>query len=183
MKLSKHILTAVFGLTCIASFAGQSVADSISRQTNREIPPEITDGVQIETRSRLYNQAYLEMADMLDGKQEISIKRAVFLQEWAYLDGELDYDEFCYGIDTVATFLRRFIKANGLEQYKTGGNFALFEYFSHPYSGNGYKPFTYDYEDFGGADDFTKIFVSKAMRTHSGNAEACRCITKYSRKR
>jgi hypothetical protein len=141
-----------------------------------DIPPEITDGVQIETHSRLYNQAYLEMADMLDGKTPLSIKRAVFLAEWAYLDGNLDYDEFCHGIDTVALFLRKFIKANNLEQYKTGKNYALFEYFTRPYSGNGYKPFTYDYEDFGGTDDFTKLFVSKVMRTHSGQ---CRSLPLY----
>ncbi len=176
MKLSGYILAALFGLTCIASYAGQPDSVRVSAGTGRQIPPEITGGVQIETRSTYYNTAYLEMADMLDGKQPLSIKRAVFLQEWAYLDGNLDYDEFCRGIDTVATFLRRFIKVNGLEQYKTGGNFALFEYFSRPYSGNGYKPFTYDYEDFGGTDDFTNIFVSKVMRTHSGQ---CRSLPMY----
>lgn len=56
-------------------------------------------------RSRHYRQAYLEMADMLDGKIPLSIKRAVFLAEWAYLDGDLDYDAYCYGIDTAVAFL------------------------------------------------------------------------------
>ncbi len=141
-----------------------------------DIPPEITDGVQIETRSRLYNQAYLEMADMLDGGQELSVKRAIFLQEWAYLDGDLSYEEFCHDIDTVATYLKSFIAANGLEPYRTGGNYALFEYFSRPYPGNGYKPFTYDFEDFGGTEDMTKVFVTKLMRTHTGQ---CRNLPMY----
>lgn len=141
-----------------------------------DIPPEITDGVEIETRSRLYNQAYLEMADMLDGKQETSIKRAVFLLEWAYLDGNLDYEEFCHQIEKAATYLKAFIAINHLDQYKTGKNFALFDYFSQPCSGNEGKPFSYDFEDFGGSEDYTKLFVSKVMRTHTGQ---CRSLPMY----
>lgn len=131
---------------------------------------------QIGTHCPLYNQAYQEIADMLDGKIDLSIKRAIFLTEWAYLDGELNYDDFCHGIDTVATFLRNFIEVNGLQQYKTAGNYALFEYFCRSYSGNGYQPFTYDYEDFSGSADLTKLFVSKVMRTHSGQ---CRGLPMY----
>ena len=86
---------------------------------------------------------------MLDGKIPLSIKRAVFLAEWAYLDGELDYDAYCLGIDTAVAFLQRFIASNGLEQYKTRKNMALTEYFFRPYSGNRHKPFTYDFDDTG----------------------------------
>ncbi len=131
--------------------------------------PKITD-------DEFYLSAYTEIADMLDGKKELSIKRAVFLQEWAYMDGKLDYKKYCHGIDTVSTFLQRFITANGLQQYKTAGNYALFEYFCRPYSGNGYKPFTYDYEDFGGTDDFTQVFITKLIHTHSGQ---CRSLPIY----
>ncbi|GAB0478688.1 hypothetical protein KML24005_23750 [Alistipes onderdonkii subsp. vulgaris] len=46
-----------------------------------------------------YETAYAEIADMLDGKSSLSIKRAVFLAEWAYLDGNLDYDWFCSKIN------------------------------------------------------------------------------------
>lgn len=164
----------LFELPVIALFLAVSTVSA--QTTGRQIPPEITGGVRIKTHSTLYNQAYLEMADMLDGKTSLSIKRAVFLTEWAYLDGGLDYDEYCHGIDTVANFLRRFIAVNGLQQYKTAGNYALFEYFTQPYSGNGHRPFTYDYEDFGGSDDLTKLFVSKVMRTHSGQ---CRGLPMY----
>ena len=142
----------------------------------RQIPPELTDGVQIETHSKLYNAAFLEMSDMLDGKTELSVKRAEFLLEWAYLDGKLDYKEFCHAIDTTVWHINLFIKANHLDQYKTGGNYALFEYFSSPYSMNGRKPFTYDYEDFAGSEDLTKLFITKVMRTHSGQ---CRSLPVY----
>jgi hypothetical protein len=107
----------------------------IAQQKDTQIHPKLINGTDIETiRDSLYNQAYLEMADMLDDKIPLSIKRAIFLHKWAYLDGELDYEEYCLGIDTVANYLRKFIEVHGLYQYKTGGNYALFEYCSHPYS-------------------------------------------------
>lgn len=158
-------------------FALISALSAIQAQTsNNFLPLSMTEGMPIETHSHYYNQAYLEMAAMLDAKQSLSIKRAVFLQEWAYLDGNLDYEAFCQGVDTVAMYLKKFIAVNALDQYHTGDNYALFEYFARPYSGNGYKPFSYDFDDFGGAEDYTKVFVSKAMRTHSGQ---CRSLPLY----
>ena len=123
-----------------------------------------------------FETAYAEIADMLDGKSTLSIKRAVFLPEWAYLDGKPDYEAYCAQIDAAAAALGQFIAANGLQHYRTGGNYALFEYFSRPYSMNDYKPFIYDFDDFSGSEDLTKIFVTKVMRTHSGQ---CRSLPMY----
>lgn len=85
-------------------------------------------------------------------------------------------DEYCYGIDTAVLFLQRFIKVNGLDAYKTGRNLALTEYFFRPFSGNGHKPFTYNFNDTGGEQDFTNQVVSKVMRTHAGQ---CRSLPMY----
>ena len=85
LRLKRKILVALVVLCVFTPVAN-------AQPVGKQIPPEITDGVQIETHSTLYNQAYLEIADMLDGKGELSIKRAVFLMEWAYLDGNLDYE-------------------------------------------------------------------------------------------
>lgn len=123
-----------------------------------------------------YETAYTEIASMLDGKTPLSIKRAVFLAEWAYLDGDLDYDWFCRKIDSTVVFLNGFMKANGLDKYKTGKNMAIIEYFFNPWSGNGYKPFTYDHNDIDSKQDFTQQFVSKLMRTHKGQ---CRSLPYY----
>lgn len=160
------------GIICILILlCGFPLHPADGQQACRTLNP-----VQVESRSRHYRQAYLEMADMLDGKIPLSIKRAVFLAEWAYLDGDLDYNAYCYGIDTAVAFLQMFIVANGLERYKTGKNLALTEYFFRPYSGNGHKPFTYDFDDTGGQADFTKQFVTKVMRTHTGQ---CRSLPMY----
>jgi hypothetical protein len=131
-----------------------------------------------QIRQGYYDIALIEISAMLDGKQPLSIKRAIFLAEWAYLDGKLNYEDYCDTINAAASFIQKFAEANKLEQYKTGKNMALTEYFFNPYSGNGYKPFTYDFKDTDGTEDFTQQFVSKVMQTHTGQ---CRSLPMYYR--
>lgn len=43
-----------------------------------------------------YVSAFNEMSDMLSGRDSLSIKRAVYLAEWAFYEGKLDYKtDFC----------------------------------------------------------------------------------------
>lgn len=115
-----------------------------------------------------FDAAYDEIVRMIDGRDSISVKRAVFLIEWAYLEGKPDYKKFCADIDTTVMKLKYFIKINDLNKYRTAGNFALFEYFTKPSPLNGDKAFKYDFEDFLGEKDYRQIFVSKVMETHTG---------------
>ena len=123
-----------------------------------------------------FDRAYYEFLDMLEKKSPLSIKRGIFLIEWTYLEGKLDYDQFCRQIDSVAASINRFIVANHLDQIPTGKNVAIFEYFVRPYTMNGHKPFSYDFNDIAAQEDFTNYFVSKLMRTHSGQ---CRSLPMY----
>ena len=41
-----------------------------------------------------YQQAYTQIVGMLEGKDSLSFKKAVFLTENAYLDNKLSYDKF-----------------------------------------------------------------------------------------
>lgn len=71
------------------------------------------------------------------------------------LDGDLDYDAYCLGIDTTVAFLQRFIaskRTRTLQDQDPVTGRILFP----TYSGNGYKPFIYDFVDTGGEDDLTK---------------------------
>lgn len=136
---------------------------------NHHVPAQQSDAVCFE-------QAYSEIAAMLDGKTPLSIKRAVFLAEWAYQEGTLDYNHYCRSIDRVVIFIRKFMDVNQTDKYKTGKNLALTEYFFNPYSGNNYTPFTYDFE--GDTDDITKSFVTYVIQTHKGQ---CRSLPMYYR--
>lgn len=112
--------------------------------------------------------AFDEIHAMLNGEKECDFKRAEFLVEWAYASGNMDYDVFCNSIDDVVAILKREIMKRNISRYKTAANAVLFEYFTQPNMMNGYKPFIYDVEDCGGEQDYTKLMVSKVMRTHSG---------------
>lgn len=118
------------------------------------------------------DQAFLdglnELQLMLNGKIPYSLKRAEFIVEWAYSGGNMNYEKFCHDIDSIAYILKRFIEVNGIQQYKTAPNFALFEYFTKPSPMNGNKAFSYDFEDFTGKKDFRKLFITKVMNTHTG---------------
>lgn len=70
---------------------------------------------QIQPRQR-FESAYKEILSMLEGKSTLSIKRSVFLAEWAYLDGNLDFEQdFCVPLTKGAQYMRRLITANWTE--------------------------------------------------------------------
>lgn len=120
-----------------------------------------------------YNKAYSEMENMLNGNSPLSIKRAVFLAENAYLDGELDYEkDFCEPLRKGADYLRRMITANHWENYKTAKQIALCNFFFTPCSGNGQNPFQYDYNSELHEDDWKHQLVSITLKTHKGQCRS-----------
>lgn len=154
----------LLGWICICSFSINK--DGIKLYKEGEV-------IDFDTIPYMYDdpyfmQAYDEIVRMLEGKGSLSFKRSEFLVEWAYLKGKPNYEDYCNDIDSVVLMLRKFIYANGLQQYKTSGNFALFEYFTKSNPLNNNKSFKYDFEDFTGEKDFSKLFITKVMRTHTG---------------
>lgn len=119
-----------------------------------------------------YQQAYSEIADMLEGEQPLSIKRAIYISEWAYLNGELDYTNYCNELERIASFVNRFIDKNGLSRYQTGKQMAICEYFFKPWSGNNYTPYTYDIGEDYPDDDWHYMLVSRVLDTHKGRCRA-----------
>ncbi len=129
---------------------------------------------QAMTAEDYYVTAFNEISDMLAGRDTLSIKRSVYLAEWAYLEGSLNYQtDFCNEIDRIATFINLFYNTNELGAYRTGKQMALNEYFFRPYSGNHYKPYTYDFETFSLDDEpWERQFVSKVLKTHYGQCRS-----------
>lgn len=76
-----------------------------------------------------YVSAFNEISDMLAGKDSLSIKRAVYVSEWAFYEGNLDYMSFCKEIDRIVAFVKLFYDTNKLSAFKTGKQMALNEYF------------------------------------------------------
>jgi hypothetical protein len=109
---------------------------------------------------------------MLKGQKPIDFKRAVFLTENAYHKGQLNYQTFCNGITATGQQLKELIKQRGLQNYKTSGNWAVFSYMTDSLPINSFKPCTYDFDDFMGDKDWTKMFVTKLIKTRSGNCHS-----------
>ncbi|MBP6456001.1 MAG: hypothetical protein KA275_04655 [Chitinophagaceae bacterium] len=109
---------------------------------------------------------------MLNGKKNINFKRAVFLTENAFHNGKLDYTVFCNEISTTGQQLKTLIKQKGFEKFKTAGNWAVFTFMQDSLPINNFKPYTYDFTDFMGDKDWTKMFVIKLMKTKSGNCHS-----------
>jgi hypothetical protein len=109
---------------------------------------------------------------MLEGKSALSVKRAVFLAEWAYYDGKVDYQaDFCNEITRISAYINRFIGANQLLKYKTGKNLALNDFFFKPWSGNNYTPYRYDFQ-LDSDDKWESQFVIPLLRTHKGQCRS-----------
>ena len=119
-----------------------------------------------------YQQACSEIVNMLEEKQPLSIKRAVYIAEWAYLQGELDYTTYCNEVVRIASYVNRFIDKNGLMQYQTGKQMAICEYFFNPWSGNNYTPYTYDFSDDYPDEDWHYMLVSRVLDTHNGRCRS-----------
>lgn len=120
----------------------------------------------------LYNEAFQEILEMLNGERPISLKRAVFVSENAYLDGTLDYKEFCRPIEKAAKFITTFIKVNKLERFKTAKQMAICEFMFHPWSGNDYTPFEYDNSEQYPGGDWHYQLVSRTFKTHFGQCHS-----------
>ncbi len=151
----------------------QQQDEKVTTTTIAEKPkPTFQADTIVYCQDKYYNLAFQEINQMLEDKIPMDFKRASFLIEWAYLKGNLDYDVFCQDIARIAKDLKTFIKAKGVEQYKTSGNYALFEFFTKPHPMNQYKPFRYDFDDFYGKKDYQNVFVSKLLRTHIGQCRS-----------
>ncbi|MFM7857316.1 MAG: RHS repeat-associated core domain-containing protein [Flammeovirgaceae bacterium] len=138
-----------------------------------------------------YQKAFEELHAMLKGEGPISFKRAVFVSENAFYDNGLDFDFFNGQIDTLTVLTKALACADGLEYVSKDReqvllSASLFKMMKERWS---YKVkdttvtvkkslFTYDLEDFWGQKDWTKMFVTKLLKTHSGNCHSLPALYK-----
>lgn len=116
-----------------------------------------------------YECAYTEYLDMLEGRKTLDFKRAVFIYENTYQKGKLSYEDFSNYFSELAVKLNNFIKKKGISTYKTAGQYAIFSYMYEPSTLNNNQVFKYDFDDFMGDKDWTNMFVTKVMKTKTGN--------------
>ena len=120
--------------------------------------------------------AYSQLHEMLIGKQEIDFVKAVYLVESAY-DHSLTWEEFNEMFNFSKMTIERLLVQDGLDPSDNMAKvMSIFKYmadttevyFSEQEKPIITKPMLYDYDDYGGKEDATKIFVSKLLRTGTG---------------
>lgn len=106
-----------------------------------------------------------------------SMKDNVFTIENAYFGNGLDKAEFDKIIDNCRSFLLEAMKDRGYDlDSNTAKNFMLFQFFSETLqlknSKQKHLPFQYDFEDYKGVQDYSKMFVTKLLRNSSGQCHS-----------
>jgi hypothetical protein len=119
-----------------------------------------------------YESAFNEIHKMLKGESPLDFKRAVFLTENAFYSNKLDYKEFCRQIDDIENRLNQFMVDRGVSNHVMGKQFAIFNYMIEPSKYNDNTRMNYDFEDLMGDKDYSKMFVTKLLRTKTGNCHS-----------
>lgn len=137
----------------------------------------------VEKFASEYETAFATLIRMLDGREKINFKKAVLTTEKAFLDKQLDTLAFDRVLTDLTTRCRSLINSNLIDYDKKDKNevikwAAIFKVMTDTsYQATGqiriaHLPFRYDFEDFFGEDDWTKMFVSKLLDTNTGNCHS-----------
>ncbi len=139
-----------------------------------------TNTTIFKNHSQQYKTAYNEISGMLSGKKELNLKRAVFVVENAYHQNKLSYDKYNKQIAELVLICKQILKEKGLRSDNyMACHFTIQKLFSEKFT---YKnsagktiqfiPFGYDFDDYMGKDDHTKMFVTKLLDTKTGQCHS-----------
>lgn len=130
-----------------------------------------------------YDDALLHLKKEIENVSTFSFKKSVFIVENAFLDGFLDYQEFESNIELLKEMAiagkRPFpINYSHKDSLKISTYASLFKVFTDTtmivimddvYY---HLPFNYDFDDIFGKENWRKMFVSKLLKTNSGNCHS-----------
>lgn len=152
--------------------AGQDYA-----RIERERREQAAFNAQFEAYNKpQYEAAYQALAEMLDGRRPVSLPLAVFVVENSYAAGELNYSAFKADLDELATICR---SLGGTNASSAARFMALHRLMTDTVQvsyagkvGSKHLPYRYDFTDFWGKEDYSKMFVTKLLRTNSGQCHS-----------
>ncbi len=152
----------------------------ISEESNSLFLIADTSSMTFKNHSQHYNTAYNEISDMLSGKKELSLKRTVFVIENAYHQNKLNYDRYSKQIDELVSVCKQILRKENLKTDNyIACHYAIQKLFSESFTYKNtagktisFKPFGYDFDDYMGNEDFTKMFVTKLLETKTGQCHS-----------
>ncbi|SFN21259.1 hypothetical protein SAMN05421594_1505 [Chryseobacterium oleae] len=123
--------------------------------------------------TQAYYDAYTQLASL--NTENYPVSEANFIVENAYYGGKQNYNQFKSGIQKTAKQLLQKMKERKQDtESNTDKNLMVFEYFSKDMKLGGvqHKAIKYDFEDYMGQKDHSKMFVSKLLKTGSGQCHS-----------
>ncbi|TYA56794.1 hypothetical protein [Formosa maritima] len=126
--------------------------------------------------SAVYYQRGFDKLNELN-PDKFSIKDATFIIENAYFEEQENYENFDKLVKQTGDFLREKMDKLGYDQNNNlAKNFMLFKFFSDTLEIKSkdikHLPFKYDFEDYMGIQDWSKMFVSKLLATGKGQCNS-----------
>lgn len=109
--------------------------------------------------------------------EDYSIADATFFVENAFYDNDKKFQSIYQDyIRKASSVIRNKIRQKNIDDDDNASkNLILFQYFSTDTRQNGkvlHKAVKYDFDDYWGAEDYSKMFVSKLMRTNTGQCHS-----------
>ena len=149
-------------------------------RTKKKLRIADTNSFDFINHIKFYNSAYDEIVNMLSGKSELSLKRAVFVTENAYHKNKLNYEKYCKQIDALVFICKQIMIEKGISSKNyMACHFAIQKLFSEKFSYKNrlgkeemFEPFSYDFIDIFGNSDQTKGFVTKLLNTKTGQCHS-----------
>lgn len=107
---------------------------------------------------------------------DYSVKDLTFMVENTYFEDELDKTEFDEIISNIGKFLTEKMDELGYDKNSNSAkNFMIFQFFSERLelkNGTEHLPFEYDFDDYMGIQDYSKMFVTKLLKTQKGQCHS-----------
>lgn len=181
-------------------FQGTDEQERIRRQNEQLIrEAEKYEHQRLETQKQLYadlkmertnfglpsknhiagTEYYRKAFDKLSGMNpdDFSVKEATFIIENAFYEEQKSYEEFDKIVKQTGNFLRKKMDELGYDPNSNlSKNLILFQFFSDTLElkkeNLKHLPFKYDFDDYWGKEDWTKMFVHKLLQTGSGQCNS-----------
>ena len=116
-----------------------------------------------------YQTAYNSIKKMLEGNENIDIKKAIYLIENVINKNSISYTKYIQNIEEVKIYIRKIAREQSIDlSTDLGKHFAIQRLFSDTTD----QVFHYDLEDFWGRKDSRNLFVTKLFKTGSGQCRS-----------
>lgn len=123
--------------------------------------------------TQAYYDAYNQLTSL--NPENYHVSQANFIVENAYYEGKQNFNQFKSGIQKTSKQLLQKMKDRKQDtESNTDKNLMIFEFLSKGMKLGGvqHKAIKYDFEDYMGTKDWSKMFVSKLLKTGSGQCHS-----------